>query len=113
MSLPIISIPSTINKLLSEYSGFFTKPQFGNFRRLITGLIVSENKTLQKINDQFGKRNQSSLNRFVSNSKWDLDQLNSLRIKTVVSHLSLEKKGVLIIDESLNHKTGKHMELVP
>lgn len=110
MSLPIVCIPPVLNKLFEHYRKFFTKPQFKHFKRLVTGLIVSENKTIQEINDGFGKTNQSNLNRFV-NSEIDMDGLNSLRLKHVKEHLPLKKRGALIIDESLLHKTGKKMEL--
>lgn len=110
MSLPIVCIPPVLNKLCKFYRGFFTKPQFNHFKRLITGLIVSENKTIQEINDCFGERNQSSLNRFV-NSDLDIDGLNRLRLRQVKEHLRFRKKGVQIIDECLLHKTGKKMEL--
>jgi len=111
MSMPIVCIPPVLNRLFGSYQDFFTKPQFSHFKRLVTGLIVSENKTLQEINDGFGKKHQSNLNRFVSHSSWDLDELNHIRIKQVGENLSLHKKGILIIDESLLHKTGPHMEL--
>ena len=74
-------------------------------------MIVSENKTIQEINDGFGQKDQSSLNRFVSHSSWDLNELNLLRIKNVKDQILLKKKGVIIIDESLLHKTGEKMEL--
>ena len=111
MSLPIVNTPPVLNKLISHYSGFFTKPQRKHFSQLITGLIVSENKTLQEINDSFGKCDQSSFNRFVSHSDWDLDNLNELRLQQVKEYIPLKKKGILIIDESLCHKTGRKMEL--
>jgi len=110
MTLPIVCIPKELNKLLSDYEDFFTKPQFTHFKSLITGLIVSENKTIQEICDGFGKKNQSSLNRFVTKSIFDLEELNELRIKQTKTHLSLDRFGIQIIDESLLHKTGKKME---
>lgn len=111
MSIPIVCIPPVLNKLFVPYSALYTRPQFGHFCRLVTGLIVSPNKTLQEINDGFGKRNQSNLNRFVNDSPWDRKELNQSRLKQVQEHLHLEKKGMLLIDESLAHKTGRHMEL--
>lgn len=111
MSLPIQCVPPVVNGFLSHYRGFFTKPQFANFSHLVSGLIVSDNKTIQEINDGFGVRDQSSLNRFVSHSSWDLSALNSVRLEQIKDSFSFRKKGVLIIDESLLHKTGKHMEL--
>ena len=110
MSMPIVCIPPVLNGLLATYSTLYTKPQFGHLRRLVTGLIVSQNKTLQEINDSFGERDQSNLNRFVNESPWDSEELNQLRLKQVQEHLELKEKGILVIDESLAHKTGKHME---
>ena len=109
MSLPIVCIPPVLNRLFAPYASFFTKPQFKHFKRFVTGLIVSENKTLQEINDSFGERDQSNLNRFV-NSGIDADGLNRLRLQQVKDMLSLKKKGTLIVDESLLHKTGRMME---
>jgi len=111
MSVPVVCIPPVLNRLFQPYKAFFSKPQFNHFRRLVTGLIVSENKTLQEINDSFGEKDQSSLNRFVSQSSWDLDEFNMVRLSQVRENLCLRKKGVVIIDESLLHKCGLHMEL--
>ena len=111
MSMPINCVPPVLKGLLSIYQPSFTKPQFHHFCHLVNGLIVSDNKTLQEINDGYGDKDQSSLNRFVSHSDWDLDSLNMVRLQQVKDTLSLKKKGALIIDESLLHKTGKCMEL--
>lgn len=111
MSMPIVCIPPVLNKLFVPYRALYTKPQFGHFTRLVTGLIVCPKKTLQEINDAFGKRNQSNLNRFVTESPWNKEELNLVRLQQVQEHLKLEEKGILVIDESLTHKTGKHMEL--
>ncbi len=111
MSLPIVCIPPVINKHLEVYRPFFSKPQFSHFGRLVTGHIVCENTILQEINDCFGKCEQSNLNRFVSCSAWDLDEVNKIRLNQVKNSLPLRKKGVQIIDESLLHKTGPCMEL--
>ena len=111
MTLPIVCIPPVVNKQLEVYRSFFTKPQFKHFKRLVAGHIVSENKTLQEINDSFGKCEQSNLNRFVSCSNWDIGELNKIRLNQVKGSLPLHKKGVQIIDESLLHKTGPCMEL--
>ena len=111
MSIPVICTPPVLNTLFNPYRAFFTKPQFKHFKNLVTGLIISENKTIQEINDGFGEKDQSSLNRFVSHSSWDLNELNLLRLKNTRNHLHLKKKGAIIIDESLLHKNGKKMEL--
>jgi len=108
MSLPVIEIPAQIKRSLSDYRVMFTNPQFAHFQRLITGLIVSDNKTIQEINDCFNETDQSSLNKFLTLSPWDKDDLEEIRMHQV-KKLDLEK-GILIIDPTLLHKTGKHME---
>ena len=53
MSLPVIEISAQIKRSLNNYRDIFTNPQFDHFQRFITGLIVSDNKTVQEINDCF------------------------------------------------------------
>lgn len=108
MSIPIVDTPRELKRFINQYKPYFTKKQFNHFERLITGLIVSENKTIQEINDCFGECNQSSLNRFV-NSSWDLDSINRARINHVKSFTRLSK-GIFICDPTMLHKTGKKME---
>lgn len=112
MSMPVVCLPPVLKKKIEFFRGFFSKPQYKHFERLISGLIVSQNKTLQVINDSFGHSDQSSLNRFVTSSDFDVDELDSLRLNIAKQEFSLIRKGCLIIDESLAHKTGKKMDLV-
>ena len=108
MSLPIIEIPKELRKSLEIYRDIFTKPQFSHFKNLITGLIVSDNKTIQEINDCFGEKNQSSLNRFMTCSDWDEKEVEQVRMNQIKrKNLS---KGFMIVDPTMLHKTGKHME---
>src|SRR3989344_3222689 len=74
MSLPVIETPSQLKKYLNDYRSIFTKPQFNHFSNLITGTIVSDNKTIQEINDCFAEKDQSNLNRFVNSSDWDEEE---------------------------------------
>jgi hypothetical protein len=108
MSIPIIETPKELRKSLEDYRDIFTKPQFDHFRNLITGLIVSDNKTLQEINDCFGEKDQSSFNRFMTCSNWDEEEVEQVRINQIKrNNLS---KGFMIVDPTMLHKTGKHME---
>lgn len=109
MSLPLKEIPATVKKLLSFYKRQFTRPQYKNFRDLICGLIVSDNKTIQEIADCFGRLDQSNLNRFLTLSQWDEKKINDSRISQIKRVLNL-KKGILICDPTMLHKSGKHME---
>jgi len=108
MSIPIIETPKELKKSLEIYRGIFTKPQFNHFQNLITGLIVSDNKTLQEINDCFGEKDQSSLNRFMTCSDWDEKEVEQVRMNQIKRRNI--SKGFMIIDPTMLHKTGKHME---
>jgi len=108
MSIPIVETPKELRWFITQYKSCFTKKQFKHFERLITGLIVSENKTLQEINDCFGKCNQSNFNRFV-NSSWDTNSINRVRINQIHNFTRLTR-GIFICDPTLLHKTGKKME---
>ncbi len=108
MSLPIIEMPNQLKANLEVYRKIFTKPQFSHFKRLITGLIISDNKTIQEINDCFNERDQSSLNKFLTLSSWDKEEVEKIRMNQI-KKLN-PSNGILIIDPTLLHKTGKHME---
>ena len=108
MSIPIIETPRELRNSLENYRGIFTKPQFNHFKNLITGIIVSDNKTIQEINDCFGEKDQSSLNRFMTCSNWNEKEVEEIRMNQIkVKNIS---KGFMIVDPTMLHKTGKHME---
>ena len=109
MSLPIKDVPPRFKALLSFYKKCFTRPQYKNFRDFVLGLIVSDNKTIQEINDCFGRVDQSSLNRFLTFSDWNPEKINNKRISQIKSHNKL-KKGIFICDPTNIHKFGKEME---
>ncbi len=109
MSLPIKEVPARFKALLSFYKKCFTRPQYKNFRDFVLGLIVSDNKTIQEINDCFGRVNQSSLNRFLTCSEWDPAKINNKRISQIKSRHKL-RKGIFICDPTFLQKSGKMME---
>ncbi len=109
MSLPIKEIPARVKTLLSWYKKHFTRPQYKNFRDLVTGLIVSDNKTVQEIADCYGRVDQSSLNRFLTSSEWNHNKVNDKRITQIKKHHKLGR-GILICDPTHLHKFGKAME---
>lgn len=102
MIADLSTIPS-----ISLFRGLFTKPSFKHFVRYVHGLIASDRKNVKAINDEFMERkDQSSLNRFLTKYKWDEERLNELRIRAFLRN----RDGVLIVDDSLIEKTGKRME---
>ena len=109
ISLPVKETPKNLKCLLRDYKKYFTKPQFKHFTRLIAGLIISDRKNIQEINDCFNKCDQSSLNRFLTKSDWDWKKINDVRLRQIKRRSKLSK-GILICDPTMLHKSGKKME---
>lgn len=105
-------IPSYFVRYLSDFHEFFTKPQLNNFIRFVSGLVLSERKNIQEINSVYGDKDQSSLNRFVTCSSFDLSKINSFRLQNAEKSFGSEENGFLILDDTMAIKTGKKMEKV-
>lgn len=113
MVIPIVKYPSFVEEFLPGLNGIFSKPQLKNFSRYLTGLVVCENKTVTGINRSFmGRNDQSALNHWLTDSRWSEEKLDKARKSAILDALRARrlKKGVLVVDDTINHKTGKHME---
>ena len=111
--LPIVKYPSFVDGFLPRIDGVFTKPQLKHFARYLTGLVVCENKTVTGINRSFmGRNDQSALNHWLTDSKWSEEELDRARKEMIIKELRARrlKNGVLVVDDTISHKTGKHME---
>jgi SRSO17 transposase len=111
--LPIVRYPSFVEGFLPRLNGVFTKPQLKHFARYLTGLVVCENKTVTGINRSFmGRNDQSALNHWLTDSRWSEEKLDRARKAAILDFLQARrlKRGVLVVDDTISHKTGKHME---
>jgi len=63
--LPLVDIPEIVRHYGPFFAPVFSPEALAQFQRYISGLILSENKTVEGINRLFviDIRNQSSLNR--------------------------------------------------
>jgi SRSO17 transposase len=95
---------------LKNYRGCFSKPQWNHFNTYMHGLPLGERgeKNIQDIaSNMLDGRHQSSLNRFLTRHKWDVRQLNAIRLQQNISH---RDGGVLIVDDTIIEKSGEHMD---
>ena len=61
-----------LNSVISFAKKCFSKPQFKQVTKYVTGLITLQKKSISSINTaSVKKQNQSSLNRFITESEWD------------------------------------------
>jgi SRSO17 transposase len=111
--LLIVSYPSVVSFGMSIFEKVFSKPQLRHFGEYVTGLMVCPNRTVQGINDiLFARCDQSALNHFLTDSPWSEEELDLKRHEFVRDRLGELRLGggTLIIDDTISHHTGKHME---
>jgi hypothetical protein len=110
----IPSVIDSIDELLKNYQPCFSKPQFQNFSTYTMGLITCEGKkNIQAINRTFmSTKDQSSLNRFLTQSPWNPQPIQKKRLSLANQYLNVSQnpQGYFLIDDTINSKTGKHME---
>ena len=77
----VISYPSVVTHYAPVFKDLFSPEGYSYFQKYLTGLILSDNKTVESINSLFvlDKRNQSSFNRFMNRQSFDLEKLNERR----------------------------------
>jgi hypothetical protein len=114
--IPLVEFPQIVQIYAPFFETVFNPEAFIEFKRYISGLIVSENKTVEGINRLFvnESRNQSSLNRLLTQSPFSLEALNTARLRVLASlpGTQLKPKGVLSVDDTLLMHTGQEFEYI-
>ena len=79
---PLVEIPEFVRHYAPFFKDVFSAVVFIEFERYISGLIVSENKTVDGIKRLFvvESRKQSSLNQLMTESPFSLATLNQARL---------------------------------
>ena len=117
MTTPIVSFPQIVEHYAHFYESVFSEDAFIQFKRYISGLLISENKTIDGINRLFVEepRNQSSLNRLLTEYLWSRTELNEARLAMLnsVPRTRIKKTtGVLGLDDSLLAHYGQKFEKI-
>lgn len=112
--IPLVEIPEIVKHYAPHFADVFSKEAFVEFQRYISGLIVSENKTVEGINRLFvnESRNQTSLNRLLTRSPYQISEINQARLELLASleGTRMKPRGVLGIDDTLLTHFGRHFE---
>lgn len=114
----LVQFPCIVEHYAPVFEDIFSPEGYNHFKRYISGLIVSENKTIEGINRLFvlDRRNQSSFNRFVKRQNFDLAELNNRCIALMQKKEATRFKtsagdsGVISLDDSLLSHYGRHFE---
>ena len=112
--IPLVAFPELVQHYAPYFARVFSPAAFVQFQRYISGLIVSENKTVEGINRVcvVESRNQSSLNRLLTETPFSVTDLNQARLD-LLNHLPatrLKPHGVLSVDDTLLPHDGQHFD---
>jgi DDE superfamily endonuclease len=112
--MPLVTdLPDQLSVALSRYRKHFGAPAFRHFQTYVCGLILAENLTVEGINRIFvNRRHPSSLNRFMTWSIWDREDVNRTRLNILKADGGIHGRGWLVFDDTLTHKTGRAIEAV-
>lgn len=116
MRLPIVEFPEIVRQNVKQFASVFqTREQQKHFCEYVTGLIAGDEATIASINALYlNKNDQSSLNKFVTQAKWDEEALNRQRISFELARLYQRpisaEAGRLILDDTMAHHTRCAME---
>lgn len=112
--VPLVAIPDLVPQYAPFFASVFSPQAFEQFQRYVSGLMVSENKTVDGINRLFvlDVRNQSSLNRLFTESPVSVDALNRCRLALLQSlaGTAMKPKGALSLDDTLLTHYGQHFD---
>lgn len=117
--VPIVAPISVVEFYAPAFAGVFTPSEEKQFCRYISGLLINENKTVEGINKLFVEdmMDQSTLNRFLTQSHFTVGQLNDARLelmqldsRTAFKGGNNETAGVLILDDTLLRHYGPKKE---
>jgi len=114
--LPLVEFPELVQHYAAFFREVFSAEALIEFERYLSGLIVSENKTVDGINRLFihESRHQSSLNRLLSESPYSLETLNQARLDLLASlpGTQMKPKGVFSVDDTLLTHFGQDFEQI-
>lgn len=79
--IPLVGVPEFVHAYAKQFALLFTPALLEHFERYLAGLYVCERRNAQVINDTFvvKVKDQSSLNRFLTEYEWSTTLLNERR----------------------------------
>ena len=110
----IVDFPTVVEEAVAEFGGLFANaPERRHFGEYLTGLMVAERKHVSAINAEFVETtDQSCLNRWITQVRWDGNWLNEHRLEWLQEHPSTRYsgRGVIAIDNTLVGHSGDKIE---
>jgi hypothetical protein len=116
MRFPLIEFPELVQHDASHFADVFSSEVFIQFERYISGLIMSENKTVDGINRLFvfESRHPSSLNRLLTENPLVWEELNQARLRHLdrLPGTQMKRNGVMSVDDTFLVHYGDHFDQI-
>jgi hypothetical protein len=114
--IPLIEIPDLVRHYEPFFAPVFSPAALTQFQRYVSGLLVSENKTVEGLNRScvFEVRHQSTLNAWLTTGSFSVDALNGSRLELLASRpgTRLKPRGVWSLDDTLLTHYGEHFDRI-
>lgn len=108
-----MSIASTMNALIQQFSCCFTKPSFNTFQIIVAGwLLGGGRRTVTRVllaGEGLKHKTFSCYHRFFSQGRWTVDAIGHVVLEGVLKFLPADAALVVAVDDTLNRKTGKRI----
>ena len=108
-----MSIASTMDTLIQQFSCCFTIPSFKTFQVIVAGLLLGGGRrTVTRVllaGEGLKYKTFSCYHRFFSQARWTVDAIGQVVLQGVLKFLSAEAALVVAVDDTLNRKTGKRI----
>ena len=113
--LPLVELPEIVSHYAPWFESVFPDEEaLIQFQRYLSGLLVSENKTVEGINRLvvYENRHQSSLNRLLTDTPYSEGRLDDQRLALLASlpGTRMKPKGVLSVDDTLLTHYGQQFD---
>jgi len=99
----ILDLEPQLRRYLRRFDGVFTRPSRKSFATYVSGLFLEHRRlSIQSIWERAPLARYSNLQFFLSEAKWDADELNAQRLRVIekARHLRSSRNGVLVIDDT-------------
>jgi hypothetical protein len=110
----IIEFPTIVQHAVEQFGAVFAnEPERRHFAEYLTGLLVAAKKNVSSINAEFAETtDQSCLNRWLTEARWDVHELNRQRLAWLQQDSSTRyaPSGIVPIDNTLVDHAGKLIE---
>ncbi len=77
----ILEYPKPLLSFLNVFRSNLSKPQFNNFLQITNGIALSYHFTISRISQMFEYRDNSSLNKFLTQSPWKEEPIKTKILK--------------------------------